>query len=70
MGALQNRLEHSINSLNTASENLSAAESQMRDTDIAAEMVKHTRNTILQQSSQALLAQASHQPEGILNMLR
>ena len=70
MGAVQNRIEHSVNSLNTANENLSAAESQMRDTDMAAEMVKHLKNTILNQSSQALLSQASHQPEGILRMLQ
>ena len=70
MGALQNRMEHSVNSLNVANENLTAAESQIRDTDMAAEMVKYTRNNILQQASQSMLAQANHQSDGILSMLQ
>ena len=70
MGALQNRMEHSVNSLNVSNENLTAAESQIRDTDMAAEMVKYTRNNILQQASQSMLAQANHQSDGILSMLQ
>ena len=70
MGALQNRMEHTLNSLNTANENLSAAESQIRDTDMASMMVKYTKENILRDASQAMLAQAARQPEGILSMLR
>jgi flagellin len=69
LGALQNRLEHTVNSLNTANENLSAAESQIRDTDMASEMIKYTKSNILQQASQSMLAQANQQPQGVLQLL-
>ena len=69
LGAVQNRLEHTVNSLNTANENLSASESQIRDTDMAAEMIKYTKSNILQQASQSMLAQANQQPQGVLQLL-
>ena len=69
LGAVQNRLEHTVNSLNTANENLSSAESQIRDTDMAAEMIKYTKSNILQQASQSMLAQANQQPQGVLQLL-
>jgi len=69
LGAMQNRLEHTVNSLNTANENLSSAESSIRDTDMATEMTKYTKNNILQQASQSMLAQANQQPQGILQLL-
>ncbi len=69
MGALQNRMEKSVNSLNTANENLSDAESRIRDTDVASEMVEYQKNNILQQASQSMLAQANQQPNGILSLL-
>ena len=70
MGAYQNRLEHSINNLNTSSENLTAAESRIRDVDMAKEMMNQTKNSILAQASQAMLAQANQQPQGVLQLLR
>ncbi|WP_405170832.1 flagellin [Paenibacillus sp. FSL H8-0280] len=70
LGALQNRLEHTINNLNTSSENLSAAESRVRDVDMAKEMMAQTKNNILAQASQAMLAQANQQPQGVLQLLR
>ncbi|WP_071393510.1 flagellin N-terminal helical domain-containing protein [Bacillus tuaregi] len=70
MGAYQNRLEHSINNLNTSSENLTAAESRIRDVDMAKEMMEQTKNSILAQASQAMLAQANQQPQGVLQLLR
>ncbi|MCA1202387.1 flagellin N-terminal helical domain-containing protein [Priestia flexa] len=70
MGAYQNRLEHSINNLNTSSENLTAAESRIRDVDMAKEMMQQTKNSILAQASQAMLAQANQQPQGVLQLLR
>ena len=69
LGAVQNRLEHTVNSLNTANENLTASESQIRDTDMAAEMIKYTKSNILQQASQSMLAQANQQPQGVLQLL-
>ncbi len=69
MGALQNRMEKTINSLNTANENLTSSESQIRDTDMAAEMVEYQKNNILQQASQSMLAQANQQTNGILSLL-
>ena len=69
LGAVQNRLEHTVNSLNTANENMSASESQIRDTDMAAEMIKYTKSNILQQASQSMLAQANQQPQGVLQLL-
>ena len=69
LGAVQNRLEHTVNSLNTAGENLTSAESQIRDTDMASEMIKYTKSNILQQASQSMLAQANQQPQGVLQLL-
>jgi flagellin len=70
LGALQNRLEHTINNLGTASENLSAAESRVRDVDMAKEMMSFQKNNILSQAAQAMLAQANQQPQGVLQLLR
>jgi flagellin len=70
LGAMQNRLEHTINNLGAASENLSAAESRIRDVDMAKEMMQQTKNNILAQASQAMLAQANQQPQGVLQLLR
>ncbi|MBK5447043.1 flagellin [Peribacillus sp. TH24] len=70
MGAFQNRLEHTINNLSTSSENLTAAESRIRDVDMAKEMMQQTKNSILSQASQAMLAQANQQPQGVLQLLR
>jgi flagellin len=70
LGATQNRLEHTINNLGTASENLTAAESRIRDVDMAKEMMQQTKNNILAQAAQAMLAQANQQPQGVLQLLR
>ncbi|QDH20849.1 flagellin [Saccharibacillus brassicae] len=70
LGAIQNRLEHTINNLGTTSENLSAAESRIRDVDMAKEMMSQTKSNILAQASQAMLAQANQQPQGVLQLLR
>lgn len=70
LGALQNRLEYTVNNLITTNENLTAAESQIRDTDMATEMINYTKNNILQQASQAMLAQANQQPQAILQLLQ
>lgn len=70
LGAKQNRLEHTINNLNTSSENLTAAESRIRDVDMAKEMMDQTKNSILSQAAQAMLAQANQQPQGVLQLLR
>ncbi|YCA42419.1 flagellin [Bacillus sp. JZ8] len=70
LGAYQNRLEHSINNLNTTSENLTSAESRIRDVDMAKEMMEQTKNSILAQASQAMLTQANQQPQNVLQMLR
>ncbi|MBN1039999.1 flagellin [Clostridium botulinum] len=70
LGAYQNRLEHTINNLGTSSENLSAAESRIRDVDMAKEMMNFSKNNILSQASQAMLAQAKSQPEAVLQLLR
>jgi len=70
LGAYQNRLEHTINNLKTSSENLTAAESRVRDVDMAKEMMNFTKNNILNQASQAMLAQAKSQPEAVLQLLR
>lgn len=70
LGAYQNRLEHTINNLNTSSENLTAAESRVRDVDMAKEMMNQTKNNILAQAAQAMLAQANQQPQGVLQLLR
>ncbi|HOV25209.1 MAG TPA: flagellin [Pseudobacteroides sp.] len=70
LGAIQNRLEHTINNLGTSSENLTAAESRIRDVDMAKEMMEFTKNNILTQAAQAMLAQANQQPQGVLQLLR
>ncbi len=70
LGATQNRLESSIRNLSVASENLSAAESRIRDTDMAEEMVKFTRHQILVQAGTAMLAQANQAPQSVLSLLR
>ncbi|EAX46805.1 flagellin domain protein [Thermosinus carboxydivorans Nor1] len=70
MGAYQNRLEHTINNLSTSSENLTAAESRIRDVDMAKEMMNFQKNSILAQAAQAMLAQANQQPQGVLQLLR
>lgn len=70
LGALQNRLEHTINNLGTTSENLTASESRIRDVDMAKEMMEFTKNNILSQAAQAMLAQANQQPQGVLQLLR
>ncbi len=70
LGSYQNRLEHTINNLGTSSENLTAAESRIRDVDMAKEMMNQTKNSILSQAAQAMLAQANQQPQGVLQLLR
>jgi flagellin len=70
LGAIQNRFEHTINNLNVAVENLSASESRIRDTDMAAEMMNFTRSQILSQAGTAMLAQANQAPQGVLSLLR
>ncbi|ARK32093.1 flagellin Hag [Halalkalibacter krulwichiae] len=69
LGALQNRLDHSINNLNTSAENLQAAESRIRDVDMAREVMEMTKNNILSQASQAMLAQANQAPQAVLQLL-
>ena len=70
LGALQNRLEHTIANLDTVSENTSAAESRIRDTDMAKEMVDYSKNNILAQAGQAMLAQANQSTQGVLSLLQ
>ena len=70
MGALSNRLEHTVNNLGTTSENLTAAESRVRDVDMAKEMMSFQKNSILSQAATAMLAQANQQPQGVLQLLR
>ncbi|WP_269773436.1 flagellin Hag, partial [Bacillus safensis] len=70
LGAVQNRLEHTINNLGASAENLTAAESRIRDVDMAKEMSEFTKNNILSQASQAMLAQANQQPQNVLQLLR
>ena len=70
LGAYQNRLEHTINNLGASAENLTAAESRIRDVDMAKEMMEFTKNIILQQAAQAMLAQANQQPQSVLQLLR
>ena len=69
LGALQNRLEHTINNLDTTAENTQAAESRIRDTDMADEMVKFSKNNILSQAGQSMLAQANQVNQGVLSLL-
>jgi flagellin len=70
LGAMQNRLEHTINNLGVAKENLQSAESSIRDVDMAKEMMEFTKNNILTQASQSMLAQANQLPSGVLQLLR
>lgn len=70
LGAMQNRLEHTINNLDTTAENLSAANSRIRDTDMAKEMMQYTQMNVLVQSAQAMLAQANQQPQSVLQLLQ
>ncbi|WP_416044604.1 flagellin [Clostridium tyrobutyricum] len=70
LGAVQNRLEHTINNLGTSSENLTSAESRIRDVDMAAEMSQYSKDNILSQAAQAMLAQANTQPQQVLQLLR
>lgn len=70
LGAYQNRLEHTIANLNTSSENLQASESRVRDVDMAKEMMNFSKQNILAQAAQAMLAQAQQQPQGVLQLLR
>ncbi|MDD5828414.1 MAG: flagellin [Lachnospira sp.] len=70
LGALQNRLEHTINNLDTTSENTQSAESRIRDTDMAEEMVEYSKNNILSQAGQSMLAQANQQTQGVLSLLQ
>ena len=69
LGATQNRLDHTINNLSVMTENIQDAESTIRDTDIAEEMMAYTKNNILIQASQAMLAQANQVPQGVLQLL-
>ena len=70
LGALQNRLEHTIANADNSSENLQAAESRIRDVDMADEMVKYSKSSILQQAGQSMLAQANQSTQGVLSLLR
>lgn len=70
LGAAQNRLEHTINNLSVTAENMTAAESRIRDVDMAKEMMSYTKNNILVQASQAMLAQANQVPQGVLQLLK
>ncbi len=69
-GAYQNRLEHTINNLGTTTENLTASESRIRDSDMAKEMMAFTKNNVLSQAAQSMLAQSNQQPQQILQLLR
>jgi flagellin len=70
LGAIQNRLEHTVNNLGVTMENLQNAESTIRDTNVADEMMKYTKNNILIQSAQAMLAQANQVPQGVLQLMQ
>ena len=70
LGALQNRLEHTISNLDNVSENTSSAESRIRDTDMAEEMVNYSKNNILAQAGQSMLAQANQSNQGVLSLLQ
>lgn len=70
LGAVQNRLEHTISNLDTSSENLQTAESRIRDVDMAEEMVTYSKNSILQQAAQSMLAQANQSTQGVLSLLQ
>ena len=70
LGAIQNRLEHTINNLDTNAENTQAAESRIRDTDMAEEMVQYSKNNILSQAGNSMLTQANQQTQGVLSLLQ
>ena len=70
LGAMQNRLEHTVSNLNNAAENLTSAESRIRDVDMAEEMMKYSTSNILQQAAQSMLSQANQQPSQVLSLLR
>jgi flagellin len=70
LGAVQNRLEHTVANLDTVSENLTSAESRIRDVDMAKEMMTFTKNNILQQAATAMLAQANQAPQTVLQLLQ
>ena len=70
LGATQNRLDHTLNNLSVMNENITDAESGIRDTDVANEMMSYTKNNILIQSAQAMLAQANSVPQGVLQLLQ
>ncbi|MGB6407257.1 MAG: flagellin [Planococcus donghaensis] len=70
LGSVQNRLDHTINNLNTSAENITAAESRIRDVDMAKEMMEQTKNSILAQASQAMLAQSNQMTQSVLQLLR
>jgi len=70
LGGLQNRLEHTINNLSVTEENMTAAESRIRDVDMAKEMMAYTKNNVLAQAAQAMLAQANTQPQSVLQLLQ
>ncbi|MCQ2748633.1 MAG: hypothetical protein MJ246_01050 [Clostridia bacterium] len=69
-GAIQNRLEYTINNIDTTTENMTSAESTIRDVDMASEMMEMTKSQILQQASQAMLAQAMQRPQQVLQLLQ
>ncbi len=69
LGAIQNRLDHTANNLSVMAENIQDAESTIRDTDVAEEMMSYVKNNILVQSAQAMLAQANQLPQGVLQLL-
>jgi flagellin len=69
-GAMQNRLEYTINNLDTTAENMTAANSRIRDTDMAKEMMNYTKMNVLTQAAQAMLAQANQQPQAVLQLLQ
>jgi len=70
LGAAQNRLEHTINNLGTSSQNITTAEANIRDVDMAKEMTNFQKNNILQQAAQSMLAQANQQGQGVLKLLQ
>ena len=70
LGAIQNRREHTINNLGVTTENITSAESRIRDVDMAKEMMNYTKNSVLVQSAQAMLAQANQQPQSVLQLLQ
>ena len=69
-GAVQNRLEHTLNNISTYQENLTASESRIRDVDMASEMVEFSKDQILQQAGTSMLAQANQSSQGVLSLLR